>query len=131
MIRSDIANVLRACARRRHDNPSSDHWKALLQVAALYVNATEEMGLWFGRGSSTRLSVNVDADHAAASNDQRSVSGVAFTLGDTAIGWKSGTEKCVTVATCDADYVAPCNASKEMLLTRAVLVFIQPELSGM
>ena len=66
------------------------------------------------------LSVNADADHAAASNDRRSVSGVAFTLGDTAIiGWKSGTEKCVTAATCEADYVALCDASKEMLLNKS------------
>ena len=72
-----------------------------------------------------------DADYAAASNDRRSVSGVAVILGDTAIGWKSSTQKCVTTATCEAEYVALCDASKEALFTIAVLVFLQPELSGM
>ena len=52
-------------------------------------------------------------------------------LGDTGIGWKSSTQKCVTTATCEAEYVALCDATKEALFTRAVLVFLQSELSGM
>ena len=129
MTRPDIANARRACASHNH-NSSPCHWKALLQVAA-YVNTTEEIGLRFVRGSGLRLSVYVDADYAAASNDRRSVSGVAVMLGDTAIGWESSTQKCVTTATCEAEYIALCDASKEALFTSAVLVFLQPEPSGM
>ena len=95
------------------------------------MNATKEMGLRFVRGSGLRLCVYADADYAAVSNDRRSVSSVAVMLGDTAIDWKSSTQKCVTTATCEAEYVALCHASKETLSTRAVLVFLQPELSGM
>ena len=43
----------------------------------------------------------------------------------------SSTQEFVTTATCEAEYVALCDASKEALFTRAVLVFLQPELSGM
>ena len=110
MTRPDIANSLRACARHSH-NPSPRHWKVLLQVAA-YVNATKGMGLNIVRGSGLRLSVYADADYAAVSNDRRSVSGVAVMLGHTAIGWK-----CVTTATCEAEYAALCDASKEALFT--------------
>ena len=39
-------------------------------------------------------------------------------LGDTAIGWKISTQKCVTIATCEAEYVALCDASKNALFTR-------------
>ena len=95
------------------------------------MNATKEMGLRFVRGSGLRLYVYADDDYAVASKDRRSVSGVAVMLGDTAIGWKSSTQKCVTVATCEAEYVALCDAPKETLFTKAVLVFLQPELSGM
>ena len=87
MTRPDIANALRACARHSH-NPSPRHWKALLQVAA-YVNAMKEIGLRFVRGFGLKLSVYADADYAAASNNRRSMSGVAVMLGDTAIGWKN------------------------------------------
>ena len=72
-----------------------------------------------------------NADYVAASNDRRSMSGVAVMLSDTAIGWKRSTQKCVTTANCEAEYVALCDASNEALFTRAVLVFLQPELSGM
>ena len=65
-----------------------------------------------------------DADYAAASNDQRPVLGVAVTLGDTTICWRSSTQKCVTTATCEAVYAALCNASKEALFTRVGLVFL-------
>ncbi|CAM9682891.1 unnamed protein product, partial [Ascophyllum nodosum] len=129
MTRPDIAIALRACARHSH-NPSPRHWMALLQVAA-YVNATKEMGLRFVQGSGLRLSVYADADYTAVSNDRRSVSGVAVMLGNTTIGWESSKQKCVTTAICEAEYVALCDASKEALFTRAVLVFLQPELSGM
>ena len=129
MTRPDIANALRACARRSH-NSSPRHWKALLQIA-MYVNSTEEIGLKFVRGSGLKLTVFADVTYAAASNDQRSVSGVAVVLGDTAIGWKSSTQKRVTTATCKAEYVALCDSPKEALFMRAVLVFLQPELTGM
>ena len=129
MTRPDIANALRACARHSHD-PGPRYWKALLQIAA-YVNSTKEIGLKFVRGSDLKLTVFADADYAAASNDRRSVFGVAVISGDTAIGWKSSTQKCVTTATCEAEYVALYDATKEALFTRAVLVFLQPDLTGM
>ena len=97
----------------------------------LYVNTTKEIGLRFVRGSGLRLFVYADADYAATSNDRRSVSGVAVILGDTTIGCVSGTQKCVTTATCEAEYIALYDASKEALFITAFLVFLQPELSGM
>ena len=95
------------------------------------MNSTKEIGLKFVRCSGLKLTVFVDADYAAASNERRSVSGVAGMLRDTAIGWKSSTQKCVMTATCKAECVALCDASKETLFMRAVLVFLQTELTGM
>ena len=129
MARPDIANALRACSRHSH-NPSRRR-KALLQVAS-YVNATKEIGLRFVRGSGLRLSVYADADcarHPTIEGPCRVY--VAVILGDTAISWKSSTRKCVTTATCEAEYVALCDAAKEAIFERAVLVFLQPQLAGM
>ena len=54
----------------------------------MYVSATKEIGLWFMfiRGCGLRLSVHAGAHYAAASNDRRSVSGVAVIWGDTVFG---------------------------------------------
>ena len=95
------------------------------------MNATKEIGLRFVRGSGLKMSVYADADYAVASNDRRFVSEVAVMLGDTAIGWKSSMQKYVTTAACEAEYVALCDASKEAFFMRAVLVFLQPDLTGM
>ena len=65
-----------------------------------------------------------DADCVGAFNDRRPVSGVALMLVDTAIGWKSSTQKYVTTANCEANYVALCDASNETFFTRAVFVFL-------
>ena len=100
---SDIANASRACARHSH-NPSPRHWKALLLIA-MYVSSTKEIGLKFVRGSGLKLTVFDDADYPEAYKDRRSVSGVAVMLGDTAFGWKSSTQKCVTTANCEAEYL--------------------------
>ena len=95
------------------------------------MNAKEEIGFWFVRGSGLKLYVYANADYAVASNDGRSMSGVAVMLGDTSIGWKSSTQKWVTTATCEAEYVALSDASKEALFMRAVLVLLQPDSTRM
>ena len=66
---------------------------SFLQISA-YVNATEEIDLRFVCGSGLILYVYAEAADSAASNGRRSVSGVAFILGDTDTCWKSGTQKC-------------------------------------
>ena len=40
-------------------------------------------------------------------------------------------QKCVTPATCEVEYIVLCNAYNQALFTRAVLIFLKPELSGM
>ena len=37
----------------------------------------------------------------------------------------------MTTATCEAEYVALCDAAKEAIFERAVSVFLQPQLAGM
>ena len=72
-----------------------------------------------------------DADYAVAPNGPRFVSEVAVVLGDTAIVWKISTQKCVTTATCEAEYVTLFDAAKYAIFERAVFVFLQPQLAGM
>ena len=68
-------------------------------TAFAYVNATKEIDLKFVRGPGLSLSVYENTYYVAASNDQRSVSGVAVILGETTIGWKNIAQNCVTTAT--------------------------------
>eukprot|EP00904_Undaria_pinnatifida_P007540 jgi/Undpi1/3916/HiC_scaffold_16.g07284.m1 len=88
------------------------------------------MGLISVRGSGLDLTAYSDADYADKSNDRRSVSGTAITLGGAAVSWASSTQTCVTLSTAEAEYVALGEGVKEALFTGAVLSFICPELTG-
>ena len=58
------------------------------------------------------------------------MSGTVFTLGGAAVGWASSTQRCVTLSTAEAEYVALGEGVKEALFTGAVLFVICPELTG-
>ena len=82
------------------------------------------------RGSGLDLTAHRDADYADKSNDKRSVSGTVITLRGAAVSWVSSTQRCVTLSTAEAEYVALGEGVQEALFTGAVLSFICPELSG-
>ena len=88
-----------------------------MQVAA-YVIVTKDVDLRLERGFGLNLSVNADADFTAASKNRMSMSGIS---------WKCSTQKCVTIATCEAVYHTSRDASNFM---RDVLIFQRPEPTG-
>ena len=53
--------------------------------------------------------MQINIDYAMASNDRRFVSDVAVMFGNTPIGWKSSTQKCVITATWEVEYAALCD----------------------
>ena len=124
----DISNAVRAVARHSH-NPTDRHWKAVMKIMA-YLHGTMGMGLTFVRGSGLHLAAYSDADYVDKSDDRRSVPGTVITLGGAAVSWASSTQRCVTLSTAEAEYVALGEGVKEALLTGAVLSFICPELTG-
>ena len=128
LIRPDIANAVRAVARQAHD-PAERHWRAVCKIIS-YLNGTKKLRLVFSKGGDLKLSVYVDADYADKANDRRSVSGVAVMLGGTSVIASSTTQHCVTLSTSETEYVAMTQGAKTALFTRAVLVFLRPQLVG-
>ena len=109
--RPDIANAVRAVARFSHE-PKPTHYKAALKILE-YLNATSDLGLVFKKSSDLEciqlefdLDTYVDADYAHKAEDRRSVSGAAIFCGGTLVYWFSRTQKCVTLSTTEAEYVA-------------------------
>ena len=128
MTRPDISNAVRAVARRSQI-PTDRHWKAVLKIMA-YLHGTRGMGLTFVSGSGLDLTAYSDADYADKSNDRRSVSGTVITLEGAAVSWASSTQRCGTLSTAEAEYVALGEGVTEAWFTEAVLSFICPELTG-
>ena len=133
--RPDISNAVRAIARFSHD-PKEVHVKAARKVLE-YLSATAHLGLTFRKESKLGdvqleydLETYVDADYAHKAEDRRSVSGVAVCCGGTLVSWFSRTQKCVTLSTTEAEYVAMADGVKEALYVRGVLVFLMPSLGS-
>ena len=128
MTRPDITNAVRAVARYAH-KPTERLWQAIMKILS-YLNGTRSLGITYVRGSGLSLNVYADADYASKENDRRSVSGVAVTLGGTAVSHTSKTQRVVSLSTSEAEYIAAGEEVKEALFVRVVLSFIAPETSG-
>ena len=67
-----------------------------------------------------------DADYASKATDRRSVSGGVIMCGGASVGWFSRTQKCVTLSTSEAEYVALGDAVRELLFLRQIWRFMLP-----
>ena len=93
-----------------------------------YINGTSEYGITFQRGilSDISLEVFADADYASKATDRRSASSGVIMCGGASVCWFSRTQKCVTLSTSEAEYVALGGAVKELLFLRQVWRFMLP-----
>uniref|UniRef100_A0A803MF12 CCHC-type domain-containing protein n=1 Tax=Chenopodium quinoa TaxID=63459 RepID=A0A803MF12_CHEQI len=78
-----------------------------------YLLGTSSMALCFGRNEVV-LEGFVDADFGGCYDSSKSTSGYVYTIGGTAISWMSKLQKCVSMSTTEAEYVAMSEAGKEM-----------------
>ena len=117
--RPDISNAVRAVARYCHA-PKHVHWKAALNIVR-YLKSTSHFGITFQQGSGIDLEVFADADYASTATDRRSVSGGIGMCGGAAVSWFSRTQKCVTLSTSEAEYVALADSLKKALFMGHVL----------
>jgi hypothetical protein len=129
--RPDIAHAVSRLATVLN-NPGVIHWNMGLRVVR-YLNTTRTYGLTLGGpGGIVTLSGMTDSGYATCPSSRRSVSGYAFSLGHGAISWSSRKQDIVATSTCEAEYVAMANATKEALWLRQVLAeigFTQPKAS--
>ena len=76
--------------------------------------------------SSIALEMFADADYVSKATDRRSVSGGVIMCGGASVPWFSKTQKCVTLSTSEAEYVALGDAVKELLFLRQIWRFMLP-----
>lgn len=127
LTRPDIANAVRAVARYCSE-PKLIHWRAALGILG-YAVRTSSFGISFQRGTVSGFSLITfaDADYASRAADRRSVSGGVVMCAGGAIAWFSKTQKCVTLSTTQAEYVAMADMGKEILFLRQVWRFMLPK----
>ena len=62
-----------------------------------------------------------DADMACDLDNRKSTTGYFFTFSGGAISWQSKLQKCVTLSTTEAEYIAATEAGKEMVWLKQFL----------
>ena len=125
--RPNISNAVRSVARYC-PALKAVHWKSALDIPA-YINGTCGFGITYQRGTTVGISFEVfgDADYVSSrATDRRSVSGGAIMCAGACVCWFSRTQKCVTLSTSEAEYVALGDAVKELLFSGQVWRFMIP-----
>ena len=125
--RPDVANAIRVVARYSN-SPKEAHCKAVIVIFE-YVFCTSDFGITFERGGGLELVAFADANYASKATDRRSVSGGAVMCAGASVSWFSRTQKCVTLSTTEAEYVALADTIKEAMFSRYVWCFIFPGLA--
>ena len=100
--------------------PRAIHQRAALGILEC-INRTSEYSITFQRGALSSISLEVFAD-----TDRGSVSGGAIVCGGASVCWFSRTQKCVTLSTSEAEYVALRGAVNELLFLRQIWRFMLP-----
>ncbi|CDF77556.1 Retrovirus-related Gag-Pol polyprotein [Chondrus crispus] len=102
-------------------NPCESHWAGVKRVMR-YVQGTRNLGIVFdNKSKSPELLGFSDADWAGCSDSRKSTSGYVFKFCGGAISWSSRKQTVVATSTCEAEYIALCEACKEATWLRQVV----------
>nr|GEV91251.1 retrovirus-related Pol polyprotein from transposon TNT 1-94 [Tanacetum cinerariifolium] len=102
--RPDIVQAVCFCARYQ-SRPTKKHVKEVKRIFR-YLRGIVNMGLWFPKGSSFKLTAFSDADHAGCIDSRkRTYEGIQF-LGDKLVSWMSKKQNCTAMSSAEAKYVA-------------------------
>ena len=116
--RPDIAFAVGKVARQV-ESPSRAAITAVKRIMR-YLKGTRTSGITLG-GTEEKLTAFADADFAGDINDRRSTTGVICFLGSGPVSWKSRKQSSVALSTTEAEYMAICDATKEVAWLRPLL----------
>ncbi|KAJ3538090.1 hypothetical protein NMY22_g5310 [Coprinellus aureogranulatus] len=109
--RPDIAYAVQQLSQFL-DNFSYAHWNAAIRVVR-YLKGTRDLKLHLGGQRDAQIVGFTDSDWANCPDTRRSVGGYCFTLGTGLISWTAKKQQTVAASSCEAEYVAAFEASKE------------------
>jgi hypothetical protein len=118
--RPDILFAIVVLARYM-SNPGLEHWSALKHLMR-YLQGTKDVKLTYKPDNSKELFISYcDADHGGNKDNGKSTGGYLMKYGGGAISWSSKLQPFVSLSTTEAEYIAACEAGKEILWLRNLL----------
>jgi hypothetical protein len=119
LTRPDISTAVNFVARRA-SNPGPEHFEALGRIIG-YLLKTTRSKLVVRPTEPLDLIGWSDASFATDPSDGKSQSGYVIQVGGATVNWWTGKQKCVTLSSMEAEYVALCDAATEMMWFKKVL----------
>ena len=112
--RPDIAYAVSKLSRYT-SNPGAEHWQGIIRLVK-YLRFTRNYGLHYTRYPSV-LEGYSDANWISDIKDSKSTSGYVFTLGGTAVSWKSSKQTVIARSTMESEFIAldKCGEEAEWL----------------
>ncbi|GKB54322.1 hypothetical protein Tco_0905075 [Tanacetum coccineum] len=117
--RPDLIYAVCLCARYQA-KPTEKHLQAVKWIFR-YLKGTINMGLWYSKDTGMSLTAYADADHAGCQDTRRSTSGSAQFLGDKLVSWSSKKQRCTTILSIKAEYIALSGCCAQILWMRSQL----------
>ncbi|GKB35005.1 retrotransposon protein, putative, ty1-copia subclass [Tanacetum coccineum] len=111
--RPDVSFALSMVSRHQH-NPGEGHWTIVKNILK-YLRNTKDMFLVYGGEEELRVPGYCDASWQTDKDDSRSQLGWVFLLNGGVVTWKSLKQDTVADFTCESEYIAACEASKEAM----------------
>ena len=93
-------------------NLGEAHWNAVKWILR-YLKGTSRSCLCFGSGDHV-LQAYTAADYAGDADSRKSTSGYLMTYAGGAVSWQSRLQKCVSLSTTNAEYIAAVDAVGDM-----------------
>ena len=125
MVRPEISFVVKRLSHS-YNNPSRKHLLLAKHLMA-YLAGTASVGLkvneWHSKqpDESPLLKAYSDADWASNRKTRKSTSGTMTFVCNTLISWKVVMQKSVALSTMEAEYMALCETTREVMYMRALL----------
>jgi hypothetical protein len=104
------------------ENPGVQHWGALKHVLR-YLKRTMNMELTISK-DDLKLEAYCDSDWASCIDERKSQTGYVIMIGATPVIWKSVKQKCVSLSTQEAEFIALTECAKEVLWVSHLLAEI-------
>ena len=111
--RPDVSFAL-SMVSRYQGNPGKAHWIVVKNILK-YLRRTKHWVLVLGGCDMLRVTGYCDASFQTDRDNFRSQSGWVFTLNGGAVTWKSSKQDTVADSTCESEYIAISEASKEAI----------------
>ncbi|KAJ1575582.1 hypothetical protein NDA15_006716 [Ustilago hordei] len=117
----DLSLTMGVLARHMRE-PSQEHYQAAQRVLC-YLESTRQVGLVYRASESQEpLVAHSDANWASDATIQRrsTLGSVALVYGNP-VAWKSATQKCMSLSTVEAEFIAATEATREVLFLKQLL----------